>query len=82
MNEIVHFLSNPAVGGAASFLTILSVLWGCVQSIRAKKLSTELARLKLQINVDAGVDQRKITTQDRSTYVETATDVNVNHGKD
>lgn len=82
MNEIVQFLSDPAVGGVASVLAILTTIWGLLKSLQAKKLSNELAQLKLQINIDAGLDQRKVTTRDRSTYVETATDVTINHGKD
>ena len=52
MNEIVQFLSDPAVGGVASVLAILTTLWGLLKSLQAKKLSNELAQLKLQLVID------------------------------
>lgn len=80
MSTIINFLSNPAVGGVAAICTILTTIWGIIQTIRVKKLSQEINNLKTSKKTDT--DQRQVKTHDRSTYVEQANDITINHGSD
>ncbi|AWA48732.1 hypothetical protein ACWB3A_18615 [Acinetobacter baumannii] len=80
MSTIINFLSNPAVGGVAAICTILTTIWGIIQTIRVKKLSQEISNLKTSKKTDT--DQRQVKTHDRSTYVEQANDITINHGSD
>lgn len=80
MSTIINFLSNPAVGGVAAICPILTTIWGIIQTIRVKKLSQEISNLKTSKKTDT--DQRQVKTHDRSTYVEQANDITINHGSD
>ncbi|MDI3452025.1 hypothetical protein QLG01_02285 [Acinetobacter sp. V89_4] len=80
MSTLISFLSNPAVGGVASICTILTTIWGIIQTIRVKELSQEINDLKTSKQTDN--DQRQVTTHDRSTYVEQANDITITHGPD
>ncbi|MDO7435114.1 hypothetical protein Q5X65_18440 [Acinetobacter baumannii] len=80
MSNLISFLSNPAVGGVASICTILTTIWGIIQTIRVKELSQEINDLKTSKQTDN--DQRQVTTHDRSTYVEQANDITITHGPD
>lgn len=80
MSNIISFLSNPAVGGIAAICTILTTIWGLIQTLRVKRLSQEINTLKTSKKTDT--DQRQISTHDRSTYVEQANDITINHGPD
>ncbi len=82
MSAVVQFLSNPVVGGIASLITIISFFWGVIQSLRAKRLHQELEALRVQLNLEGGVNQRNVSNHDRATYFENASDVNINHGSD
>lgn len=53
---------------------------GIIQTIRVKKLSQEISNLKTSKKTDT--DQRQVKTHDRSTYVEQANDITINHGSD
>jgi len=80
MSTLINFLSNPAVGGVASICTILTTIWGIIQTVRVKELSQEISNLKISKQTDN--DQRQVKTHDRSTYVEQANDITINHGPD
>lgn len=80
MSTFISFLSHPAVGGIASICTIITTIWGIVQTLRVKELSQEISNLKTSKQTDN--DQRQVKTHDRSTYVEQANDITINHGPD